>query len=634
MNASPLLVGIGATVIAALQLSAWIALGSFAVSRRMVSAVAIPVALLIGSAATAFVYALLSFAGCVDAAIWLVAGAGVCALALRWRWVVDSLTEVWRAFAPAFHRRWVAAATTLIVGLYWLDSIVPPRDGDVMRYHLAHIRQIIRDGRWAALPDYTYALPFGWTLNYLPFERMHLPETAHLVNLGLWLLTIAVIAAIFRLRGAPPAAFLLLVFVALQPLVLKSATTAFADLYAVFVVLAIVVLLDGLPGADRRHMMLLGFVSTVGAQSRYQLLGVSVSVLVVGVVYLLRRRITFRLFGAAALGATAGLLLASPFYIVNYLAFHNPFWPLLIPKLNDLQLYTNRVAENVNQSLTGPFTPRYLLQSTRLLLVDKLAFPIPVLALALLAAPLWSRDRTVRLMALFNGAFLVVWAMAQPSLYSRFSILLVAPVTIGLGLSMRKLVQRRVLNRLVCVGFIVGAASFFLFDIVYSRDSARYVLTADADKFHQATWFYPVYKWVNDSTPSNSRFLVIVGSGHSYYLDRSYRKADPFLSGYVDWETVDDGAAFAAVVQCAGFDYVIYEARDWSGQIGGRKLDAALRNAIRENTLNVVKSFSVRLVTSRVGGEGEATTVWLLRPKAARNPQDCAKVKASEPFLD
>ena len=56
--------------------------------------------------------------------------------------------------------------------MYWLNAIVPPRDADVMRYHLAHVRQIARDGAWIAVPDFHYAIPFGWTLNFLPYEMM------------------------------------------------------------------------------------------------------------------------------------------------------------------------------------------------------------------------------------------------------------------------------------------------------------------------------------------------------------------------------------------------------------------------------------------------------------------------------
>jgi hypothetical protein len=629
----PVVTGLYATVLAAMQVAAWLAMGSFAVPRMTRPIIALPVALLVGSATTAFLYAVFTLQGHVKMAIAVVAVVSIGALIVRIGWVITSVARVWNLIHFQTKPKWLAAGCGLVAVMYWIDAIVPPRDADVMRYHLAHIRQIILEGRWVALADYHYALPFGWSLNYLPFELLHIPEGAHLLNLGAWLIALLVIAALLRERGAPRASFLLLAFIALQPLVLKSATTAHADLYAVFVVLGIVLLLEDVSNATGAQMGLLGFVATVGAQSRYQLLGVTVCVFLVGVLLLIKRRIDIRMFSAAALGAVLGLLIASPFYVVNFLAFRNPFWPLLIPRFNGLELYASRVAENVNESLTGHLTMTELVRSARLLVTDQLAFPTPLLALASLASPLWSRDTTVRTLALFNAAFLCLWALVQPSLYPRFSILLVPPLLVGLGLSLRSISRIRVLNCLLCCGLIVGMIGFFVFDLYYSEDSARYVATGDSKTFHEATWFYPVYQWVNDSTPPQSRVLVIVRSGHSYYLDRAYRKADPFLSGYVDWEAVRRASDLTSVLDCARFDYVIYDATDWDGLIGGRNLDSALRNAISQRDLTMAKSFNVRLVTSRVRGEGVAATVWVLR-RTANSPPDCARVRATQPFLD
>jgi len=503
-----------------------------------------------------------------------------------------------------------------------------------MRYHLAHIRQIIRDGRWVPLPEYTYALPFGWTINYLPFERLHLVESAHIVNLVLWLLALAIMAAVLKRKDAPLASYLLLLFVALHPLVIKSATTAHADLYAVFVVLAIVLFLIDLPAADGSEMVLLGFVSTIGAQSRYQLIGVSVVVFLIGVCYVVTKRTSVRLFGMAVAGAVMGLVVASPFYVVNYLSFRNPFWPLLVSKFNGLQLYANRVADNVNRSLTGAYNPREFLHSFSALLVDPIAFPIPVFGLLLLLAPLWSRDRAVRIACLFDGLFLLVWALVQPSLYSRFSMLLIPAIGIGLGLSWRAVSGRKSLNGLVSAGAALACAAFFVFDLHYSKDSARYVITGDDATYHEATWYYPVYQWVNKTTPQGSRFLVIVASGHSYYLDRSYRRADPFLSGYIDWDAVASDRELQDILACSHFDYVIYHLTAAAGQPGGANLDRVVHSATDHGLLTIEQAFELNLVTRRVSGEGIPASVWVLRRKERTEPPNCASVKSRQPFLD
>ena len=93
--------------------------------------------------------------------------------------------------------KWVLYPLGMIA---WIYAIAPPRDGDVMRYHLAHIRQIASDGAWKSIADITYAFPFSWTLNYLPFELLGLPQTAQLTNLGLGVL---VLVTLVRLAPQP-----------------------------------------------------------------------------------------------------------------------------------------------------------------------------------------------------------------------------------------------------------------------------------------------------------------------------------------------------------------------------------------------------------------------------------------------
>ena len=634
MSVTPILIGVVSSLLGVLQLAMWLAIGSFAIPRNLDDLTAFPAALLVGSGATAAIYAILAYAGHVDAAILVNGTIGCISLVLRAHWLENAVKALWFEFAPLMRNTASRVVGVTLCLLYWADAIVPPRDGDVMRYHLAHVRQIIRDGRWAPLPDYTYALPFGWTINYLPFERLRLAEASHVLNLGLWLLALVVLATLLLRSNAPRAAFLLLLFVALHPLVLKSATTAHVDIYSVFVVLVVVLFLIQLTSLNMGQMILFGIVSTVGVQSRLQLIGVSVVVLFVGLGYLGMGRISMRLFGGAIAGAILGLILASPFYVVNYVAFANPFWPLLVAKLNGLQLYADRVADNVNRSLSGVYTVSGFLHSFRALLTDPITFPIPLLALLSLSSPIWSRDRAVRVSALFGGLFVFVWAVVQPALYSRFILVLVPSLVIALGLSWRKMNTKKALNALICWGLTLASAAFFAFDLYYSKDSLRYVVTGDDATYHEATWFYPVYRWVNETAPDDARFLVIVASGHSYYLDRSYRRADPFLSGYIDWDAVTSYQQLRDILGCSHFDYVIYHLGAGIGQRGGQNLDAAIRSSINHNILRIVQSFNVRLITRRVSSEGDAATVWVLRRTPADSTSRCELLKVTQPFLD
>ena len=274
MTLHPLAVGIVATVLAWVQLSGWAALGALVAPRctqKDASATA-AVYLLVGSSLTAAAAALLSMMAHVNVAAVVILGAPLVSLAIRRRQVLDlTCTALADCRASIRGCRWAIPVMSVTIAMYWLNAIVPPRDADVMRYHLAHVRQIARDGAWIAVPDFHYAFPFGWTLNFLPYEMLGVPEVAHLLNLGLWLVLLAGTISALDRWNTSTTALLFCTALAWQPVLVKVVTTAHADSYAIFIVFAVALLLIRLAEGDREALVPLGFVSWIGAQSRYQI---------------------------------------------------------------------------------------------------------------------------------------------------------------------------------------------------------------------------------------------------------------------------------------------------------------------------------------------------------------------------
>jgi len=231
----PLFVGIGATVLAAFTLLAFVAMGSVFLPRPVLEKdeIATPSSILVGSATTAFIYALLTRAALVDESIIVVAAGSVIALVTRRRVVWSILKGTSSVFHDVFEKnRLLRFVAPPVAALMWIYAIAPPRDGDVLRYHLAHIRQIIADGKWEAIADYHYAFPFGWTFNYLPFERLHVPQAAALMNVGLWLVIVAGLLRIASTAAAPRLAELTVFALFVHPFVLRIFASAMADAYA------------------------------------------------------------------------------------------------------------------------------------------------------------------------------------------------------------------------------------------------------------------------------------------------------------------------------------------------------------------------------------------------------------------
>jgi hypothetical protein len=618
----PLIVGVVATALAAFGLTGFIAIGSAILPSSILDRDEITpsAAILVGSGITAFVYAVLTRLGLVDLSIVLVAVCSLIAIAVQRAAVMRAIRSVANAYRTALaDSRFLRTAAQPSAALLWIYSIAPPRDGDVMRYHLAHIRQIIRDGRWETIPDYHYAFPFGWTLNYLPFERLHFPEAAALVNVGLWLVVVAGLLHVAATNKASTAARLGIIALFVHPFVMRTFASAMADGYAILVVFAIAALVMNLENLKSSGLVVLGFISWIGVQSRYQHIawGIAASVLVA---VLLVRRGAPKSFGKFAVGAAGALFLSAPFYLANAHGLGNPFWPLLVKEINGVSEYSSRVAIAYTSAMTGMHNPAYIYDQLWELIWTSSLFPIALISIAVVLVCLRATERRFRDVAILGALFLLLWIIAEPKLFPRH-VLLLLPIVGLLCAPVFDLVAKR--KRMERLGTVLAALAIVVFvsiSTVLVADYALYDLKGDAKTYHRFTWYYPTYDWVNRSTPPDARFLVITFSGHSYYLDRSYRRADPWLSGVVDWSSVNSGEALGKIMKNGGYEYLIYDDRNWTGFVGGAEMKRAVSDAIGRGLLTQVHSERERLYTSRATRDFDETVVGVYRLAAARIP--------------
>jgi hypothetical protein len=616
--------GVLATVLAALQICGWLALGSFFLRNPGPVSVSLPLALLIGSAITAFLAALLCAAGRVEGAIAVSAGLSLLAVWLRRDWVRHRLRELYAAYAAVWaDRRWLRAAVVASVLVSWLLSIVPPRDADVMRYHLAHIRQIVTDGGWQPIVDYSYALPFGWSLGFLPFEYAGLPEGAHLLNWGVWLVTLGGLLEIaLRTAGRwhAPALLLCAVF-AFQPMVLKGATTAHADSYSILQALAVTALLLRLPGSAR-DFGLFGFAAWIGMQGRYQAAAIGLAAGAVLLLWLGQRRLALPALASACLGGICALALSAPFYVANWLAFENPVWPLFAESLGSQASYADQVAARGNLDFTGSRELATVLVGLKGLFLSPNPFPVPHLTAAMLLAALRWRSREALTITVFSGAFLAIWMATNPNLYPRYILTLFPAVIAGCCAVLASLAgaARPWLRRAVTGGLGLCVAGLVAICTAYSLDSFHFLLTGDARRYHEYTWYWDVFEWIERSTPADARFLVFANSGTTYYLDRPYRRADPCSSGVIDWRSIESEHDLLDRLRADGYTHLFYDERDWSNCPAGAQMSAVIESARRSGRLETLASFDLRLGTLRLLRQSIPATVSILapRPEGAR----------------
>ena len=618
-----LIEAIGATTLAALTVLSWIAIGTLVVRPLDPDdAVALPSYVLAGSGITAFVLAIFSLAGMVAGGTIATAAGSLAVLLARRKQVGKVATSALRSFRGVARPRMIGASAGLALVLVWLSAIAPPRSADAMRYHLAHIRLIVVEGRWTRIPDFHFALPFGWSLSFLPFELLGMPQGSQLLSLALLVMLSAGL-----IRALPPSASALAISMAIllplmHPFVLRGFSEAGADPYAIFVVFVVALLLARFAEQPGENAALAGFASWIGIQSRYQMVAVAISAGIVFVA-LLRHQSSWKTSVIQyALGSAAALVLAAPFYVMNFRWFGNPVWPLMISRPTAESSYTDLVAWHYGRSLTGPHTIETIGQSVLNLITWNRLVPLALVIVAAVVLAAVSRDRRLRTLGVFGCVFLLLWAVAQPFLYPKF-ILLVLPVAllvIGFKLDSTPRVFSRNLSRLVQM----AAVALVTASVILSRDVIAYALTNNSGAYHEHTWFYPVYDWVNRSTPRRSRVLVMVSSGMTYYLDRPYRRADPWIGGAIDWRRVNDARKLASSLRDGEFTHLIYEERDWSMFPGGSEMKAAVTQAVEQGELTPLRSFDERLYTSRARRSYRETRVTIFEVRRERQIAESA----------
>src|SRR3989442_834262 len=136
----PLAVGLVATVLAVAQILGWLALGSCFLKNQCDDIISIPSSLLIGSALTAFFYAIFAATGHVQGGIWFGIVAVVVAVAL----FRQRLFQMSRSLSTAYtelgtDRRWFLALWTAKLVLYWAIAIPPPPDSAFIGDHRRHL---------------------------------------------------------------------------------------------------------------------------------------------------------------------------------------------------------------------------------------------------------------------------------------------------------------------------------------------------------------------------------------------------------------------------------------------------------------------------------------------------------------
>ena len=535
-----------------------------------------------------------------------------------------SLKEIKRfLFSHVYVGRYrLVLAIILLIGLalYLADAYTPPRSADAMRYHLAQVKETVKYGGFVFRPYYHYNFPQYFHYLFIPTFML---AGGVSVKLAVYFYFILVILAILQLSFRTKQTkhlLLLALFFTFMPITIMGATVAGNDMPVVlYGLVGLLLILNSEPEFQLRYLILayasLGFA--LGCKY-HALLYFPVYILATFLVIQRRWKLSFRHAIIIPL-IVVSFLVASPFLIRNLHYTGDPVWPLLQDLFHVKKDYLYQITQFRNRGFQGQLGFAALIKSITELATS--TFFIPVVWVLWLGY-YFTRFPSGLLYKVGALSYFLVWFLLQPVMYPRYAFY-IFPIIAIMAISFcewfysRNSLLGKGLYALVLLSVLVGIG----FSVLYSLDFLEYHVGRDLKKYHRFTSFYDQHQWINQNLKDDGKVLTILMTGQTYYIDKEYLRAEPELSGLIDWMAVKDLDELLNVLREWRVRYVLYEDRNWSRYPGGSNMVRLIKDLKDEDGVSILfDNNNVELVTLRILRKGFRTRVFLLDLQGLAKP--------------
>lgn len=492
--------------------------------------------------------------------------------------------------------------------IIWLILLAytPPRAADAMRYHLSQVKDIAMYHGFIFRPYVHYNFPIYFSLLFLPLFYLFGGISIKLATSTYFLLSILLLVHLAKTLAITHTR-LLFFLIFLIPIAYDNAHSALNDWPLIFYILLgslFLLKIDKHPYHTLLAFASLGF--SIGI--KYQ-----AAIFIPWFLFVAFRSLTGKKILLLLASLSLCLLIPAIFFIRNWINLHNPIWPLGLHFFSNKDPYLQQVAISAFSPITGgKHTFNALINSFINLSVSPL---IPaVIWLLILPSLVWSTPTKLHLQVCLVLYFLLFWIM-QPGLNAHYTIYLL-PLGILSGVNFYEYLFKKKLMPVVnfyqiLITFIV--VSHFIFAGYYSIFYLRYYLYRNLDEYHQYTWFYQDYQWINRYTPQHARILVLIASGQTYYLNRDYLRAAPDLSATINWCKVASADALINQLQKNHIQYILYQNMDWSSNVCGKQMMQIVTKLINSNKTRLLYRKKEKLYVSRIKKQYETTEMLFIQ---------------------
>jgi len=517
-------------------------------------------------------------------------------------------------FARVFTGKYRTVILILVIAglvLYFANAYTPPRSADAMRYHLAQIKDTVRHKGFVYRPYYHYNFPQYFHYLSIPVYMIVGGMGVQLSACFYFILTAFLTLYMAAKTNQTKQLLFLALFLVFIPVYTKGANAANSDFAVIFYGLMGLLLIIEFDSRPQGIYLVLAYASFGFALgSKYQAI-LYLPLYLVATFLVVRRRwsSSFRYAVIIPLGIIS-LLVASPFFIRNFHYTGDPVWPLLQDLFHVEKDYLYQITQATTRGHQGQLGITAFVKSiVKLATYEQI---IPVIWI-LWIGYYFTRFPLSKFYKIGTLLYFFGWFLLQPNLYPRFAIYIL-PIIAIMAVSFCEWCynKRSILGKVSYGIAILSIAAGIGISMFYSLDFIKYHITRDLEQYHQHTWYYDQYKWINQNVKNDGNILAIVASGHTYYLDKEYLRADPELSGLIDWPAIGDVEELKDRLRELKVRYIFYDDRNWVHP-GGSNMMRLIRGLKEEKGVSVLlEDDNLKLTTLRVLRKYQTTKVFLL----------------------
>ncbi|MDA8124818.1 MAG: glycosyltransferase family 39 protein [Deltaproteobacteria bacterium] len=482
--------------------------------------------------------------------------------------------------SPVARASWDHPAAILVILLLIVDFLLvltPELGKDALIYHLAVPKlYLLHHGFYTIQGNIFAGYPLLGEMHYLPalfFQGDILAKAIHFSLLGGILLGIGLFSHHVLCEQDFPA-LSILIFVSI-PSVFAVSHMAYNDLFLTFFTLvAIYTILRWSEENDRYWLILCAFFCGSAAACKYTAL-LLLPLGSLGILWICRKRQsnTREVLGNIVLFAAVACLVGSPFYLKNWIMLGNPVYPFFYgifggqgwdadqSRLYDLFIQTLGMGKTLTDYLLLPVNVSFRaeMDSHRF---DGILGPIFLLTLPFLVG-IRHWEMPVRFILVYALAAFLFWASSAQQIRYLFPLLPLLSILVGFILT--SYTDRKPVFFLI-VAIIAGSLAFNGYHIAREYMKIRPLPVAlgleSRDAFlTRLIPVYPMYRYVNQELPSESRIFLSYMKNFTYLCDRDCY-SDALFETYTLQKILQASSAPQNVrddLQRRGFTHLLYD---------------------------------------------------------------------------